>query len=294
MLSWESVEGSGGYTLEIQDDNGAVVVSDFDKTTERTVHLGAGRYRYRVTVYNILGNPEIAGDWDELVVQKAERPAIESVSPRVLYLDSSSLSFEVFGENIFGGSSVALVRAAGGEELAGVASSIAGDGSLAVVLSRDFAAPGEYRVRVRNPGGLFADDTSIFRIVQARQTYCFALALGWCPWVPLYDSWYTGIWNRGMYLPGLAPHLYWSVSDERMLSFGARATCAFHWFDTSSGDMVISTDCRRIEAACFAQYRLTPVFHILVGAGGGIALTYAEISYEDRRERRRRNDRSFA
>lgn len=279
IISWEPVEGASGYTLEIQDEAGAVIVTDFAETTERTVHLGAGEYRYRVTAHNILGKPDAAGDWNGLVVRKAERPAIVSVKPRVLYLDSSSLSFEVYGENIFEDSAVSLQRVDGGESLAGVSvAGFADDGSLSVILSKEEAVPGEYRIRLSNPGGLFADDASIFKIIQARRTVRLSVVIGWCSWVPLYDSWYTGIWNQGLYLPGAEARLYWSVSDEKNISFGARGTLAAHWFDTEYGGMTVSTDCRRIEAACFAQYRFSPVFHALAGAGAGFAFTYAEIS----------------
>lgn len=279
VISWEPVEGAGGYTLEIQDEAGTIVVSDFADTTERTVHLASGRYLYRVTAHNILGNPESAGDWNELVVRKAEQPTIVSVKPRVLYLDDSVLSFEVYGINIFEDSSVSLLRIDGENAVAGIPiAGFAKDGALSALLENGLAVPGEYRVRVSNPGGLYADDAAIFKIAQSRRTYRFSVTIGWCSWVPLYDSWYTGIWNRGAYLTGFDARLYWSVSDERSLSFGVRGTIAVHWLDTVSGGMTVSCDCRRGEAAFFAQYRINPAFHILAGAGTGLAFTYAEIS----------------
>lgn len=280
VISWDPVEYVKKYRLEILDASGSTVFDDTSGTTERTVPLVAGEYRYRITIYNLLDKPELTSDWTDLSVHKAELPKIDSINPRILYLDRGDLSFLIRGSNLSPDATVKILDPETGEEVFELSvrdSSV--EGMLDVGLPPDILDAGEYRVRVANPGGLFADDESLFRI-KGRSPYSLWVSAGWNPWVPLYDSWYTGIWDDGIYLPGAVAHLSWTFAAKNELEFGVRGTASVHVFEVVENGFDILTDYRRFEAAFFCGYRITPSLSAVGGLGAGTLWTYVLIEDE--------------
>lgn len=181
VIRWDAVEFAEKYRLEIVDAVGTALVDDTAATTERTAHLGAGEYRYRISVFNLLGKCEYSGPWVIMRVLKAERPAIASISPGTIYAGDEAQLLEVSGERLLASSRVAVIdRETGAVACAAIVRDASkpgasmpdahGDTTLVVEIPALALAAGEYRLAVENPGGLRAESDDWFRVRERRES----------------------------------------------------------------------------------------------------------------------------
>lgn len=91
QFSWTLEPDILKYVFVIQQENkdGEFVTLEEIETEENFVDipLSAGKYRYKITVYNLLGIAELESDWISADVVKAYRPEITSVAPGTIYLE---------------------------------------------------------------------------------------------------------------------------------------------------------------------------------------------------------------
>lgn len=168
-IRWDAIEYAQKYRLEIVDANGAPVADDTAGTTDRTVHLAPGEYRYRISVYNLLGKTEYAGPWVIMRVLKAELPSIRSIEPKALTLPLEGQRLTIAGESLLSSSRVTVIDAITGLTACEASVQESGEGKKIVVeLPSGALAEGEYRVAVENPGGLRAESPGSFRVRPAR------------------------------------------------------------------------------------------------------------------------------
>lgn len=57
------------------------------KETEINLTLTAGKYRYKIAVYNLLGAVELITEWENVDIIKAYQPELKDVSPVLIYLE---------------------------------------------------------------------------------------------------------------------------------------------------------------------------------------------------------------
>jgi hypothetical protein len=168
-IRWDAIEYAQKYRLEIVDANGTSVADDTAGTTDRTVHLAPGEYRYRISVYNLLGKTEYAGPWVIMRVLKAELPSIRSIEPKSLTLPLEGQRLTIAGESLLSSSRVTVIDATTGLNACEASVHESGEGKKIVVeLPSDALTEGEYRVAVENPGGLRAESSGSFRVRPAR------------------------------------------------------------------------------------------------------------------------------
>ena len=91
VLRWESVQYSAGYLLVMESKNAAGTwVSFYQTKTEKNyavVSLPPGEYRYKITVFDILGKAAAQSDWYTITVQEAVQPVLGEISPSIIYLE---------------------------------------------------------------------------------------------------------------------------------------------------------------------------------------------------------------
>jgi len=100
LLSWESVDGAGGYILEIRDSQKKVIVEkELDVTHYDISKLTPGHYQYRLTTLNKLLRKGNNTGWINFHIEKAVIPVVKSVSSKVLYRSYDNPPLTVTGEN---------------------------------------------------------------------------------------------------------------------------------------------------------------------------------------------------
>jgi hypothetical protein len=159
-IEWPAQEDTLYYELIIErDDDGAwtpALTQSTEETTLKTM-LAAGKYRYRVDVWDLLGRRRPPAPWANLVILKALRPTLTTIQPDTIYLDEGGpWQLTVTGENI-AENSVAFLSRPNGLRVEPDQWTVQRDGESAVLeFSSDGLEEGVYSVTVQNPGGMDA------------------------------------------------------------------------------------------------------------------------------------------
>jgi hypothetical protein len=283
-LVWPAVEFAGGYRVEVDDQAGKKIADEYRESPSVALHLGPGSYRYRITVYNLLGKPESVGDWVPFSVLKAERPTISSVASAIPGANDPDSGFVVTGEGLSTATEFFLVDSSGAEVIA------LGHGTLKDASSIDIPAPGEkvppglYRLRARNPGGLVAESPSPVRVEKPKTAsmdrdspLLVGLGIGWAGYVPVGDDWYTGIWDDGFYPVGLSARADIAYRFAPSSSAGLRVSASYHRPDESISGITLTVDLRRFGCEAFFRQSVSPSLSFAAGVGGGIVLTWLDL-----------------
>ncbi len=161
-LKWQADKNAMEYKVEVQNiDTGA---KSSYKTSENfiTVKLFAGHYKYRVFVYDFLSRESSVSEWRSFDVIKALAPKVtksENAKNDVTTVKSGSkvkVPLEV--TNIDKEAKVELINTETRKSIEGTLQTKNSDGQL-VVASASFpqVEEGTWKVRVTNPGGLYAE-----------------------------------------------------------------------------------------------------------------------------------------
>ncbi len=158
-LTWQRYENIDHYRIEIEEiSKTSRRAKVLDKTTEENsieVKLPAGTYRYRISIYNVLGNLETKSEWKEFEIFKATQPKISSISPENVEIEKDAedkrKTLELTGENLLRQSKYRIEDAGGTSE--GKVETANGNSASVTFDFQGFPA-GEYKLTVKNPGGL--------------------------------------------------------------------------------------------------------------------------------------------
>ncbi len=158
-LTWQKYENIDHYRIEIEELNKTNKRAKvLDKTTEKNsleVNLPAGTYRYRVSVYNVLGNLDAKSEWKEFEILKATQPKISSISPENVEVEENAevkrKTLELTGENLLRQSKYRISDSGGTTD--GKVETANGNSASVTFDFQGFPA-GEYKLTVKNPGGL--------------------------------------------------------------------------------------------------------------------------------------------
>ena len=158
-LTWQKYENIDHYRIEIEEiSKTSRRAKVLDKTTEENsieVNLPAGTYRYRISIYNVLGNLETKSEWKEFEIFKATQPKIESISPENVEIEKDAedkrKTLELTGENLLRQSKYRISDSGGTTD--GKVETADGNSATVTFDFQGFPA-GEYKLTVKNPGGL--------------------------------------------------------------------------------------------------------------------------------------------
>lgn len=283
-LIWEAVDHVLRYRVEIANGRGDILLDEYVEIPSLEVQLSPGRYRYRITLYNLLGRPDLQTSWRPLEVLRARQPQITEVQPARLFLEQGQSQILLRGEDLEEdllvtlendqGRAIALDQEAR-EYFEGDSSSAVRE-EIRLLLPLDRISPGEYRLVVKNPGGLVQ---SVPFPVGYQKPFDFALSLGWSPVIPLFDSWFTDLWSDGAYPLGLTVQGDLYVHKSRRNFFGIGFHCSLASLGGGQGDA-------DLQAMLFVSglhgswmYRLNPRMALVGRLGPGLAYTTMNFDY---------------
>ena len=158
-FTWQKYENIDHYRIEIEEiSKTSRRAKVLDKTTEKNsleVNLPAGTYRYRVSVYNVLGNLDAKSEWKEFEILKATQPKISSIFPENVEIEKDAedkrKTLELTGENLLRQSKYRISDSGGTTD--GKVETANGNSASVTFDFQGFLA-GEYKLTVKNPGGL--------------------------------------------------------------------------------------------------------------------------------------------
>jgi len=162
-LSWEAIDDIFGFEFVLEQKNATGSWHRIDKKIVRDnfidVSLPPGNYRYKVTVINLLEQEETSSAYRNFDILIAYQPLVESVTPRLIYLDEFfDGKFTVTGGNLFA-DTVFVFEKAGGGTIALEPAELSSDGKKArFELNTNRFQPGTYVFVARDKSGLV--DTS--------------------------------------------------------------------------------------------------------------------------------------
>lgn len=155
-LQWEEYEDIRFYKVEIEERKSDGTFGNIlEQDTEQNfieLSLPSGSYRYRVSLYNVLGNFENQSDWLYFNILKALQPRLSSVTRD----ESDNLVFT--GENLLPASKFEMTYSdANGKKVVAegkISKSGNGNKTQSVRFNTKDLPAGKYKFSVSNPGGL--------------------------------------------------------------------------------------------------------------------------------------------
>ena len=176
-LSWEAIDDIFGFEFELEQRDASGAWREIDKKIVRDhfidVSLSPGNYRYKVTVINLLEQKEASSAYRNFDILIAYQPEVESVTPRLIYLDEFfDGKFTVTGGNFFD-DTVFVFEKAGGGTITLKPEEISKDGKKArFELNTNRFQPGTYVFVARDKSGLVdKSEDVIFRFQKPIDTY---------------------------------------------------------------------------------------------------------------------------
>ena len=163
-LRWSADPNVLEYRIEIQDISGNIIQTVTTENNSLEISLPNGKYKYKITAYDLLGRESVNSGWNQLEVLKASQPAISMKQTlESLEEDGKTLELDVEIKDVTTGSKVELVNPETGETIAGnllIDSAIDADASEVLHASKSIfenVPEGKWQLVVTNPSGLFSE-----------------------------------------------------------------------------------------------------------------------------------------
>ena len=163
-LRWSADPNVLEYRIEIQDVSGNIIQTVTTENNSLEISLPNGKYKYKITAYDLLGRESVNSGWNQLEVLKASQPAISMEQTlESLEEDGKTLELDVEIKDVTTGSKVELVNPETGETIAGnllIDSAIDADASEVLHASKSIfenVPEGKWQLVVTNPSGLFSE-----------------------------------------------------------------------------------------------------------------------------------------
>ena len=163
-LRWSADPNVLEYRIEIQDISGNIIQTVTTENNSLEISLPNGKYKYKITAYDLLGRESVNSGWNQLEVLKASQPAISmEQNLESLEEDGKTLELDVEIKDVTTGSKVELVNLETGETIAGnllIDSAIDADASEVLHASKSIfenVPEGKWQLVVTNPSGLFSE-----------------------------------------------------------------------------------------------------------------------------------------
>ena len=163
-LRWSADPNVLEYRIEIQDISGNIIQTVTTENNSLEISLPNGKYKYKITAYDLLGRESVNSGWNQLEVLKASQPAISMEQTlESLEEDGKTLELDVEIKDVTTGSKVELVNSETGETIAGnllIDSAIDADASEVLHASKSIfenVPEGKWQLVVTNPSGLFSE-----------------------------------------------------------------------------------------------------------------------------------------
>ncbi len=265
--------GEGGETLDRFHTEGSFV----------DLQLKPGSYSYELITYNLLDQAEFTVGPVELIVEKAEIPLLQSVSPSAFYLESEAAKrLTLDGRDLLEGAEVELVDLAdktGRTTVPGTVIKSDGGRTLVAEFPREALRYGNYTVRVRNPGGLEALAENALKVGYQKPVDYFASA-GYRPFFPLYDPYYRTNWDDPFYPLGAEAGAGLYFLKRRNVFLGAEAGAAVRYSHGGIPEATIVTVETSLGVQGVFAYKFGNSYRLVARLGGGVSRQSLTFDYE--------------
>jgi hypothetical protein len=157
-LLWDEVEYARRYEVWIEEQNSAGVYTEILRESREEnfieLSLAPGSYRSRIQAYNILNRPSENSEWTYFRVLPALQPELYSFTQDFPPSPEGVTEIVVQGRNLQEGADWYLVSPESAASPIRPGASLSQEQGARLVFSTESLPPGQYRVYVRNPGGL--------------------------------------------------------------------------------------------------------------------------------------------
>lgn len=193
VIKWEAVQYSTGYLLAVdRKDPSGVWLPFTESKTEKNhsvVSLPPGEYRYKITVYDILGKAAAVSQWFPLSVEEAVQPVLSEVSPDLIYLEERNTGIVAIKAVALLDSAILELRNLARPGLKYPVIVVASEPkkrSLKIRVPIETIELGAYALYAENPGGLSALSDPV--TIKFKKPRDLDLSLGYQPLFVLFDD----------------------------------------------------------------------------------------------------------
>ena len=273
VLRWAADPNVRFYTVTIQTVQGTDVVVSTVNESAVLLHLAPGRYRYRIVLHNLLGDPELEIPWIEFTVLQALLPRISTVSPRRWFLDRPAPPIRITGEALSSETTV-ILRGTDPPYAELIGTLIADDsaGTMQIQLPTAPVPAGSYHVVVVNPGGLTGIATRPLAVYQQRVARV-ATSLGYAPWISLYDAWYTATWPGTIFPIGFAGRVTAYLTSAPFGELGVEVSSTGRHMTGGNELTAIGSGIGQVGFTGIFRRAFTNTLSSTARIGGGLAMT---------------------
>ncbi|HUX41776.1 MAG TPA: hypothetical protein VMV83_11470 [Rectinemataceae bacterium] len=279
ILRWEADPNAYEYQVIVKDSSGSEVFDERVSSSQVEVHLAPGSYQFRIITYNLLDKAEAESAWNNLTIVKAEQPAISSVFPKTISLDSMDGRLTVVGTKLLDKGTIALISQTG-EKYPGLIKTRKGDQELVVVFPDKAYRPGTYNLYAENPGGLSTTFGEAIR-VRLQSPLDFLASVGYSPLVALYDQWFAQAWASNFHPLSFDARLGLLFIKKRWGSLGLELGAQERRMVGDFGAATLTSDFTLAGAGFLYAYRFTRQLHGLLRLGGGVSMSYHSFDYQN-------------
>ena len=256
-------------------------MSQIVKENRLEVRLEPGSYSYRIITWNLLEKPDLQSDWLPLEVIKAEIPDLTAVEPGVIYMDTLDPSVTLFGERLVDGGRVFLQDSQSAQSHEGRVVSRNEDGSTSVLFPDSAYRTGLFTLVWSNPGGIEDKIEKGLRIRFQRPVDILA-SVAWTPFVVLGDEWFAGVWPGPFDPLSLDTAISLYFIKARWGFVGVEAHARVLWLPFGGNeDVTVQNLYGFFDGTFLYKYRFSRYFHVQLGLGGGVALSWRGLWYGD-------------
>lgn len=235
------------FFLESKNKKDEYVLQEKIKTENPFVELslGAGNYRYKIFIYNLLGSLEVESDWILFDVTKAYEPKVRDVSPKIIYLEEAQDGiYTVTGSELRVESEFYLVANEGKSRHSIPGTIIDHDkNNHKVKLQFDVEKidVSKYSLVVKNPGGL--KDKSDKITVKYKKPVDFNVSVGYAPVFILNDDTINKYFEKSFY--PLVPNVCLTfIPIKRKFGYlGFALTGSYFMMNNDKGSYSVSSHC---------------------------------------------------
>lgn len=170
-LKWSADQNVLEYKVEIKNSSGTTVKTITTESNSVSLSLGPGKYRYKITAYDLLGREAVSTKWTDFEVLRANQPEIvHKQSLESLQEDGKTLEMELNVTDVTSDTVAELVNQKSGKKIrgklilsgaSGAAAGLAGSETYkANKVSFENVPEGTWKLVVTNPSGLSTETES--------------------------------------------------------------------------------------------------------------------------------------
>jgi hypothetical protein len=281
VLTWDGDPNASAYDIEVRGAKDEELAHQKVTEPKFEISLKPGDYTYRITFYNLLDKPETQTPWADFRVIKAELPAVESVSPRIVDLDTNVRSFKLHGSKLMSGAEFWLVDSGTGRKFRLTEAKREGTEDVSFDLPEDDSLRvGYYSLRVVNPGGLSVMAKKALRVRYQRPADLLATA-GYSPFIALYDDYLTAdkYFFSYFYPLGASAALRLYFVKQRWGFVGAELSGQYQFLNSTQELYSLDTHYALAELSGIYTYLFTKKIRATARLGGGVAYSYWRFRY---------------